>query len=436
MPRRLDASAAGFGAALAALVADRREENADVSLDVARILADVRARGAAAVGELTQRFDRIDLDALGWRILPADLSAARAQVAPPVMAALELACERITAFHEAQRPADLRRMDAAGALTGYRWRPVDSAGLYVPGGRAAYPSSLLMNIIPARVAGVGRIVLTTPTPDGQINPLVLAAAQLTGIDEIYRIGGAQAIGALAFGAGPVPMVDVITGPGNAWVAEAKRQVFGRVGIDMIAGPSEILVIADAANDPAHIAADLLSQAEHDPAAQSILITDEARFADGVEAAVVRALEHLPAGSPAHASWRDHGVVILVSDLAAQAPAIANQLAAEHVEICLDDPEPWLDRIRHAGSIFLGRMTPEAVGDYVAGPNHVLPTGRRARFSSGLSVMNFMKRTTFLGCDSTALAAIGPAAALLADIEGLPAHKLSIDVRLGASGAGG
>lgn len=429
MPRRLDSRTAGFAAAFAALVDDAREEEAGVSADVARIIADVRADGAAAVRRLTLAFDRVDLDALGWRIDPALIRGASASVPADVMAALTLAARRIEAFHAAQRPADLRRMDEAGALTGYRWRPVDSAGLYVPGGRAAYPSSLLMNIIPARVAGVGRIVIATPTPGGEINPLVLAAAHLTGVDEIYRVGGAQAIAALALGGTPMPRVDVITGPGNAWVAEAKRQLFGRVGIDMIAGPSEILVIADAANEAAHIAADLLSQAEHDPLAQSILITDDTGFADAVEAAVIEALTLLPEGSPAHASWRDHGVVITVADLEAEAPVLANALAAEHVEICLDDPEPWLDRIVHAGSIFLGRMTPEPVGDYVAGPNHVLPTGRRARFSSGLSVMNFMKRTTFLGCDAAALAAIGPAAATLARVEGLPAHALAIDLRL-------
>ncbi|HEY6965768.1 MAG TPA: histidinol dehydrogenase, partial [Erythrobacter sp.] len=317
----------------------------------------------------------------------------------------------------------------AGVRLGAIWRPVDAAGLYVPGGRAAYPSSLLMNAIPARVAGVERLVVVTPTPKGQSNPLVLAAAHIAGVDEIWRVGGAQAVGALAYGTQRIKPVDVISGPGNAWVAEAKRQLYGVVGIDMVAGPSEILVIADGKNDPDWIAADLLSQAEHDPTSQSILITDDAGFARQVEDCIDLQITQLATAKTARASWDAHGVMIVVNDLLAEAPALANRLAAEHVEIAVDDPEPYLGAIRHAGSIFLGRMTPEAVGDYVAGPNHVLPTGRRARFSSGLSVLDFMKRTSFLGLDEASFAAVGPAAATLAHAEGLPAHAKSVELRI-------
>ena len=342
--------------------------------------------------------------------------------------ALELAAARITAYHREQRPADRDGVDAAGVRLGARWRAVDAAGLYVPGGRAAYPSTVLMNALPARVAGVERVVMTVPTPGGEANPLVLAAAELAGVDEVWRIGGAQAIAALAFGTGRIAAVDVVVGPGNAWVAEAKRQLYGVVGIDMVAGPSEIVVVADGANDPDWIAADLLSQAEHDPTAQSILFTDDAPFADAVTQAVERQMDRLATGATARTAWERNGAVIVVRDLDASA-ALVDRLAPEHLELAVADPEPLFARVRHAGSIFLGRHTPEAVGDYVAGPNHVLPTGRRARFASGLSVTDFMKRTSFIACDPHSLRAIGPAAAALAHAEGLPAHAASIEVRL-------
>ncbi|MEY4161024.1 MAG: histidinol dehydrogenase, partial [Pseudomonadota bacterium] len=364
-----------------------------------------------------------------WQISRDVCRAAFDGLAPDLRAALELAAQRIRAYHQAQLPADRDETDNAGVRLGARWGAVDAAGLYVPGGRAAYPSSLLMNAIPAKVAGVGRLVVVTPTPKGQVNPLVLAAAHLAGVDEVWRIGGAQAVAALAYGTERIKPVDVITGPGNAWVAEAKRQLFGVVGIDMVAGPSEILVIADGQNDPTWIAADLLSQAEHDPAAQAILIADDAAFADRVAAQVQAELALLPTARTASESWERHGVIIEVASLD-EAPALANALAAEHVEIATDNPEVLFADIRHAGSVFLGRYTPEAVGDYVAGPNHVLPTGRRARFSSGLSVLDFMKRTSFIQLDAQALANIGPAAIALADAEGLPAHARSIETRLG------
>lgn len=430
MALRLDASAPGFAAAFDALVGARRESDADVSADVAAILARVRGEGDAALRELTQRFDRFDLDAAGWRIDPADCRAALAALDPALRSALELAAERIRAFHTAQRPADSITTDAAGARLGSRWRAVDAAGLYVPGGRAAYPSSLLMNAIPAQVAGVHRIVMVTPTPDGAVNPLVLAAAALVGIDEIWRIGGAQAVAALAYGTASIAPVDVITGPGNAWVAEAKRQLYGVVGIDMVAGPSEIVVVADAANDPHVIAADLLSQAEHDPTSQSILFTDDAAFADAVAAAVDAIIPTLATAATMRASWDSHGAIVTVTTLEAAMP-LCDRLAAEHLELAVDPAraEALFALVRHAGSVFVGRATPEAIGDYVAGPNHVLPTGRRARFASGLSVLDFMKRTSFLALDDGALAAIGPAAVALAHAEGLPAHALSVQQRL-------
>lgn len=428
MPLRLDALGPGFAAAFAALVDARRESDAGVAAQVAAIIADVRARGDAALAELTLRFDQVDLAAVGIEIGRAEIAAARAAVPPPVMAALELAADRIRDFHAAQRPAGLDRTDAAGVRTGYRWTPVDAAGIYVPGGRAAYPSSVLMNAIPAKVAGVGRLVMVTPTPGGRVNDLVLAAADLAGVDTIFRVGGAQAIAALAYGTGQIVRVDKITGPGNAWVAEAKRQVFGTVGIDMVAGPSEVLIVSDGASDPDWVAADLLAQAEHDAVAQSILITDSAAFADAVAAAVVRQLPQLSTGATAATSWDAFGTIVVVPDLSACAPLI-DALAPEHLQIMLDDPAPLFAAVRHSGSVFLGRHTPEAVGDYVAGPNHVLPTGRRARFSSGLGVTDFMKRTTFLECSAAALAAIGPAAATLADVEGLPAHAASVRLRL-------
>ena len=426
---RLSSSDPGFAPAFAALVADRRESDSAVGTQVAAIIADVRARGDAALAELTERFDHHTLaEEADWRIAPEACRAAFDALEPTLRAALELAAARIRAYHEAQLPEDRDYTDAEGVRLGARWLPVDAAGLYVPGGRAAYPSSLLMNAIPAKVAGVGRLVVVTPTPGDVLNPLVLAAAHLAGVDEIWRVGGAHAVAALAYGTDRIAPVDVITGPGNAYVAEAKRQLFGVVGIDMVAGPSEILVIADAQNDPHWIAADLLSQAEHDPVAQSILITDDAAFADAVAAAVQTELAALSTQAVARESWERFGTIITVASLS-EAPALANALAAEHVEIATDDPQALFAQIRHAGSIFLGRHTPEAVGDYVAGPNHVLPTGRRARFASGLSVLDFMKRTSFIQLDAASLAAIGPAAVALANAEGLPAHGRSVSVRL-------
>jgi histidinol dehydrogenase len=427
---RLNSADPGFAKAFKRLVNDRRESDDDVARDVARILDDVRNRGDAALIELSQRFDGHTLSSdSDWRISAEECRHAYDELKPDLRAALELAAERVRTFHEAQKPANRDTTDEVGVRLGSIWRPVDAAGLYVPGGRAAYPSSLLMNAIPAKVAGVERLVVVTPTPKGVINPLVLAAAHIAGVDEIWRVGGAHAVAALAYGTEKIRPVDVITGPGNAWVAEAKRQLFGVVGIDMVAGPSEILVIADAKNDPEWIAADLLSQAEHDPVAQSILITDDALFADTVADRIGVELAMLPTARVASESWNTHGVIIEVASLD-EAPALANALAAEHVQLAVDDPQRLMDQIRHAGSVFLGRLTPEAVGDYVAGPNHVLPTGRRARFASGLSVLDFMKRTSFIQLDEAALQAIGPAAIALADAEGLPAHARSIEVRLG------
>ncbi len=428
MPMRLDASNPGFAAAFAALVDAKRDDAADVSATVAGIIADVKARGDAVIADLTARFDRVDLDALGWEIPAADLDAALAGLDPALRAALDLAATRIRAFHERQRPAGNDATDAAGVRTGVRWTPVDAAGLYVPGGRAAYPSSVLMNAIPAVVAGVRDLVMVTPTPGGEVNPLVLAAARVAGVSRVFRIGGAQAVAALAFGTATIPKVDVITGPGNAWVAEAKRQLYGVVGIDMVAGPSEVVIVSDGKSNPDWIAADLLAQAEHDPVAQSILITTSAAEADAVEAAVARQLETLPTAAVAGVSWRDYGAIIVVPDLDATLPLL-DALAAEHAELMVDDPDALFARMRHAGSVFLGRHTPEAAGDYLAGPNHVLPTGRRARFASGLSVVDFMKRTTFLDCGPQGLAAIGPAGAAIADVEGLAAHAASIRLRL-------
>ena len=427
--QRLSSRDPGFAEAFERVVNDRRESAVDVAADVAAILAVVRARGDAALAELTAKFDGHDLDATGWQVNAATCKAAFDALDAGLRDALVLAADRIKAYHAAQMPEDRDYTDAAGVRLGATWRAVDAAGLYVPGGRAAYPSSLLMNAIPAKVAGVERLVVVTPTPRGEVNPLVLAAAHLAGVDEVWRVGGAHAVAALAYGTDRIAPVDVVTGPGNAWVAEAKRQLYGVVGIDMVAGPSEILVIADAKNEPRRIAADLLSQAEHDPTSQSILITDDAAFADAVAQAVEAELATLATEATARASWDANGVIIDVASFD-EAPALANRLAAEHVEIATDDPESLMRAIRHAGSVFLGRMTPEAVGDYVAGPNHVLPTGRRARFSSGLSVLDFMKRTSFIQLDEAALEAIGPAAVALADAEGLPAHARSISVRLG------
>jgi histidinol dehydrogenase len=428
MPQRLDALDSDFAAAFGALVADRRESDSNVSADVAAIIADVRARGDEAVAELTSRFDGVDLDNEGWAIPEAELDAALAGLTPELRGALEHADVRIRRFHERQRPEGNDSTDAQGVRTGVRWTPVDAAGLYVPGGRAAYPSSVLMNAIPAVVAGVRRLVIVTPTPGGTANPLVLAAARLAGVKEVFRIGGAQAIAALAFGTARIPRVDVITGPGNAWVAEAKRQLYGVVGIDMVAGPSEVVIVSDGGSNPDWIAADLLAQAEHDPVAQSILITTSAAEADAVTAAVARQLETLPTAAAARASWASYGAIITIPDLDAALPLL-DALAPEHAELMIEDPDALFARMRHAGSVFLGRHTPEAAGDYLAGPNHVLPTGRRARFASGLSVSDFMKRTTFLDCGPQGLAAIGPDGALLADSEGLAAHAASIRLRL-------
>jgi histidinol dehydrogenase len=427
---RLSTRDKGFEQSFRRLVNSRRESDDDVARDVQLILADVRGRGDTALAEYTRRFDGFKLASDDdWRISPEQCRDAFDALNPELRAALELAATRIRAYHEAQLPENRDYIDDAGVRLGAIWRAVDGAGLYVPGGRAAYPSSLLMNAIPAKVAGVERLVVVTPTPKGVVNQLVLAAAHLAGVDEIWRVGGAQAVAALAYGTKRIAAVDVITGPGNAWVAEAKRQLFGVVGIDMVAGPSEILVIADGKNDPEWIAADLLSQAEHDPVAQSILITDDPLFADTVADRIGVEIGMLSTARVAHESWDKHGVIIEVRDLS-EAPALANALAAEHVEIATDDPEALMRQIRHAGSIFLGRHTPEAIGDYVAGPNHVLPTGRRARFSSGLSVLDFMKRTSFIAVDDAALRAIGPAAVALAEAEGLPAHARSIELRLG------
>ncbi len=425
---RLDATDTGFADAFTALVEDRRETSADVTRDVAAIIASVRDAGEDAVVALTARLDRHDLAETGWRIDAATCAAAYHALEPGLRTALDLAAARIRAYHERQKPVDTDWRDDAGVRLGARWSAVEAAGLYVPGGRAAYPSSLLMNAIPAKVAGVARLAMVTPTPDGAINPLVLAAAHLAGVDEIWRVGGAQAIAALAFGAGPIAPVDVVTGPGNAWVAEAKRQVYGVVGIDMVAGPSEIVVVADAANDPEWIAADLLSQAEHDVVTQSVLFTDDAAFATRVADAVERQLDTLATGAVARQAWEANGAIIVVPSLAEAIPLV-DRLAPEHLQLAVDDPDALFARVRHAGSVFLGRHTPEAIGDYVAGPNHVLPTGRRARFASGLSVLDFMKRTSFLGLDETALAELGPATIALAEAEGLPAHARSVALRL-------
>ncbi|WP_374295858.1 histidinol dehydrogenase [Sphingomonas sp.] len=425
---RFDTTGVGFAADFDALVDARREADADVARDVATILRAVRDEGEAAVAAFTRKLDGHDLAETGWRIEPADCRAAYEGLEPELRAALDLAAARIRTYHERQKPEDSEWVDEAGVRLGARWRPVDAAGLYVPGGRAAYPSSLLMNAIPAKVAGVGRLVMTVPTPKGQTNALVLAAAHLAGVDEVWRIGGAQAIGALAYGAGRIARVDVVTGPGNAWVAEAKRQVYGVVGIDMVAGPSEIVVVADGRNDPEWIAADLLSQAEHDTVTQSILFTDDAAFADQVAAAVDRQIPELATVAVARAAWDANGAIIVVPTLEEAMPLV-DRLAPEHLQIATDDPQALFDRVRHAGSVFLGRYTPEAIGDYVAGPNHVLPTGRRARFASGLSVLDFMKRTSFLGLTEDSLKALGPATVALAEAEGLPAHARSVALRL-------
>ena len=428
MTLRLSISDPDFDAAFDALVNARREADADVSADVRAIIQDVRDHGDEAVSRLTGKFDQHDLEQTGWRVDKAESEAALEGLEASLRVALELAALRIRDYHDGQLPENRDYMDDAGVRIGARWGAVERAGIYIPGGRAAYPSSVLMNAIPAKVAGVERIIMVTPAPGGYINPLVLAAAELAGVDEIWRIGGAQAVAALAYGTEKIKTVDVITGPGNAWVAEAKRQVFGVVGIDMVAGPSEIVVVADGKNDPDWIAADLLSQAEHDPTSQSILFTDDEKFADQVSEKIAEQLDVLTTSATATTSWNDNGAIIVLDRLE-QAVPLVDRLAAEHLELAIDEPDAMFRKIRHAGSVFLGRHTPEAVGDYVAGPNHVLPTGRRARFSSGLSVTDFMKRTSFIRCDEQALRNIGPAAVALAEAEGLPAHAASVQKRL-------
>ena len=394
---------------------------------VSGIIADVTARGDQALVEYTAKFDRLSLTAEGLAFSAEQIDTAYADTDNTVIAALELAAGRIRSYHDRQRPDDVQYTDEAGVRLGWRWRPVTAAGLYVPGGRAAYPSSVLMNAIPAKVAGVERLVMVVPTPDGVVNPAVLAAAKIANVDEIYRIGGAQAVAALAYGTATIRPVDKIVGPGNAFVAAAKRRVFGQVGIDMIAGPSEILVVADAQNDPSWIAADLLSQAEHDVDAQSILITDSADFAKAVAEAVERHLVTLPREEIARPSWENNGAIIVVNSLE-EAPALIDRLAPEHLELAVNNPEALADHIHHAGAIFLGSYTPEAIGDYIGGPNHVLPTARSARFSSGLGVLDFLKRTTLLQCDADSLGKIGPAAVALAQAEGLTAHARSVAIR--------
>lgn len=428
MPVTLNTADADFETGFAAMLSAKREDASDVNEAVAGIIAHVRQAGDQALCTLTERFDRLSLDPAGLRISPEEIDSQIAKVPQEDRKALELAAERIRAYHQRQLPSDESWTDEAGATLGWRWTPVSAAGLYVPGGQAAYPSSVLMNAIPAQVAGVERLVVCVPTPDGVLNPLVLLAAQLSGVDEIYRIGGAQAVAAMAYGTESIRPVDKITGPGNAYVAAAKRQVFGRVGIDMIAGPSEVLVIAEGAQNPDWIALDLLAQAEHDADAQSILITTDAALGHAVAGAVDRILPTLPRAEIAGASWRDYGTIIIVRDLA-EAAELSNRIAPEHLELCVDDPESLARACVHAGAIFLGAHTPEAVGDYVSGPNHVLPTARSARFSSGLSVMDFLKRTTLARLSPGALAAIGPAAMRLAASEGLQAHGASVEARL-------
>jgi len=428
MPITLDATAPDFEAQFTALLSMKREDSPDVDDTVVAIIADVRARGDAAVIELTARFDRLELTPETLRFSPAEVAALVAQVPQAEREALELAAARIRDYHERQLPENSSWTESSGAVLGWRWTPVGAAGLYVPGGLASYPSSVLMNAIPAKVAGVERLAIVVPTPDGKANPLVLLAAQIAGVDEIYRIGGAQAVAALAYGTESIAPVDKITGPGNAFVAAAKRRVFGKVGIDMIAGPSEILVIADKGQNADWIALDMLSQAEHDESAQAILITDDAGLARDVGAAIERHLQTLERRDIAGASWRDFGAIITVPDLATAA-ALSNRIAPEHLELCVSDPDALSQQITHAGAIFLGAWTPEAIGDYVGGPNHVLPTARSARFSSGLSVLDFLKRTTLAKMTPEALRAIGPAAETLARSESLEAHGLSVRARL-------
>jgi histidinol dehydrogenase len=418
-----------FEQSFLALLNQARETTARVDTVVAAIIARVRAEGDAALCAYTQAFDHVALTPEALRVTEAEIDAARGRVAPALLEALDLAATRIEAFHRAQLPIDMQMHDDAGVTMGLRWTPLDAVGIYVPGGKAAYPSSVLMNALPARVAGVGRIAMVVPAPGGVLNPLVLAAAHRAGVTEIFRVGGAQAVAALAYGTESIQPVDRIVGPGNAYVAEAKRQVFGRVGIDGVAGPSEVVVLADAENDPRIVAVDLLAQAEHDESAQSILITDSAAFAGAVAAAVEAELPTLPRAAIAGASWQDNGAIILVRDWA-EGAELTNRLAPEHLQIMVADPAALFATIRHAGAAFLGHFAPEALGDYIAGPNHVLPTGRTARFASGLSVFDFLKRTSWIEAGPEAIAAIGPAAVMLAEAEGLTAHARSLAMRLG------
>ncbi|HKM72861.1 MAG TPA: histidinol dehydrogenase [Stellaceae bacterium] len=428
MPVRMATRDAGFEAAFGRLLEAKRESAADVDAAAGAIIEDVARRGDAALIDYTRRFDGVDITAADLRLTSREIAQGAAAAPPETVAALRLAAERIESFHRRQLPPPIDYVDALGVRLAARWRPIDAAGLYVPGGTAAYPSSVLMNAVPAKIAGVERLVMTVPAPGGVLNPLVLAAAELVGIDEVYRVGGAQAVAALAFGTATIAPVDKIVGPGNAYVAAAKRRVFGRVGIDMIAGPSEILVVADRRNDPEWIAADLLSQAEHDSAAQAILVTDDAAFAADVETAVERHLVRLPRAQIARASWQAHGAILLVADWE-EAAVLIDRIAPEHLELALDEADALADRVRHAGAIFLGRHTPEAIGDYIAGPNHVLPTARSARFASGLGVLDFVKRSSLVRCDAASLAALAPAAIRLAEAEGLEAHALSLSIRL-------
>jgi histidinol dehydrogenase len=434
MPVTLSTRHPGFEVGFRQLLAAKRESAADVDAAVAKIIEDVATRGDAALIDYTRRFDGVDLSVGGIRLTPQEIADGAAAAHPETVAALRVAAERIESFHRRQLPASIDYVDEVGVRLAARWLPVAAAGLYVPGGTAAYPSSVLMNAIPAKVAGVERLVMTVPTPRGMLNPLVLAAAQMVGIDEVYRVGGAQAIAALAYGTATIAPVDKIVGPGNAYVAAAKRRVFGKVGIDMIAGPSEILVVADRHNDPGWIAADLLSQAEHDAAAQAILVTDDAGFAAEVAAAVERHLAQLPRTQIARASWQAQGAILIVADWD-EAPALIDRIAPEHLELALDEADALAEQVHHAGAIFLGRHTPEAIGDYIAGPNHVLPTARSARFASGLGVLDFLKRSSIVRCDAASLAALAPSAIRLAEAEGLDAHALSLSIRLDRARAG-
>jgi histidinol dehydrogenase len=430
MTHWLDARAVDFASGFSAFLSLKREADEDVAASVRAIIAEVRARGDAALIDYSERFDKVRLTPATLRLSEKDIAAAQGACGRQALAALDVAAKRIEDYHRHQIPSDVAYTDELGMRLGWRWTAIDSVGLYVPGGTASYPSSVLMNAIPAFVAGVKRIVMVTPASGGAINPLTIEAARRVGIGEIYRVGGAQAVAALAYGTESITPVDKIVGPGNAYVAAAKREVFGQVGIDSVAGPSEVLIVADGANDPDWIAADLLSQAEHDASAQSILITDDEAFAKKVEEAVARALVLLPRRDIAAASWRDYGAIILVADLL-DAAALVDRIAPEHLEIATVDPEALVKRVRHAGAIFLGRFTPEAMGDYIAGPNHVLPTARTARFSSGLSVLDFLKRSTLLHCTPYAIAKLGPDVIALAEAEGLDAHARSVAARLNA-----